>query len=126
MKYCPFCGEAFTGDGTSFCSECGKAAVMPARPQRAPQTQNKKRQAKNGPPPVRPGPGKRNGQEISRRRRRNPMDEGYDGYYDDVPTSDSGRQPGERFEPELAKRIILVAGGFLAVVILSVVIMVLL
>jgi hypothetical protein len=58
--------------------------------------------------------------------RQDPMDVGYDGYYDDVPTNDNGQTATERFEPELIKRIALVAGGFLGIVVLSVLIMYLL
>jgi hypothetical protein len=53
------------------------------------------------------------------------MDENYDGYYDDVPTSDDGRTT-ERLEPELIKRIALVAGGTVAIIILCVLVMYLL
>ncbi|MCL2228078.1 MAG: zinc ribbon domain-containing protein [Oscillospiraceae bacterium] len=54
-----------------------------------------------------------------------PMDENYDGYYDDVPTADNGHAK-ERFDSELIRRIGLVAAGALAIVILSVVAMYLL
>ena len=131
MKYCPYCGADLAGTGVSFCSECGKSIAPPVRSEpgqktrRVPQTQNKKRPVKKNLPSTRPKQEKRNGHEENRKPRRNPMDEGYDGYYDDVPTSDNG-QTTERFEPELVKRIALVAGGFVAVIVLSVLVMYLL
>lgn len=128
MKFCPFCGAAFIGGAVSFCSECGKSVApsMRTRPDKqarqAPKTQSKKRPVRRSPPPVRPKPEKRCSPEAERKPRRNPMDENYDGYYDDVPTGDNG-QATERFEPELVKRIALVAGGAIIVVILCVVVM---
>lgn len=53
---------------------------------------------------------------------RNPMDENYDGYYDNVPTADNG-QTKEPLDPELIKRIALIAGGAVVMVILSIIIM---
>jgi hypothetical protein len=53
------------------------------------------------------------------------MDEGYDGYYDDVSTGDNGKSM-ERHEPELTKRIVMVACGFIAIIVLSVLVMYLL
>lgn len=51
-----------------------------------------------------------------------PQDEGYDGYYNDVLPEDEG-YVRERLEPELIKRIALVIGGVIVIVLLSVLIM---
>lgn len=51
-----------------------------------------------------------------------PQDEGYDGYYNDVLPEDDG-YVRERLEPELIKRIALVIGSVLVIVILSVLVM---
>jgi len=85
---------------------------------RDPRTQGRKQPAKRPAPPARPNPDNR----MSHAPAKNPMDENYDGYYDDVPTADNGRTE-ERFEPELIKRIIFIAAGALVIVILSVVLM---
>ena len=50
------------------------------------------------------------------------MDTNYDGYYDDVPTEDSG-QGSDELDPELIKRVALIAVGAIAFVILSVIVM---
>ena len=50
------------------------------------------------------------------------MDVNYDGYYDDVQPIDAG-QLGERMDPELIKRIILLVVGALGVIILATVLM---
>ena len=52
----------------------------------------------------------------------NPMDENYDGYYDDKPTEDNA-QDKEILDPELIKRIAFISGGTLAVVILIIILM---
>ena len=53
---------------------------------------------------------------------KNPMDENYDGYYDDRPTDDNA-QNKESFDPGLLKRIALIAGGAVVLVILSIILM---
>jgi len=50
------------------------------------------------------------------------MDVNYDGYYDDVLPVDAGQQ-GERMDPELIKRIVLLIVGALGVIILAAVLM---
>lgn len=50
--------------------------------------------------------------------KRNPMDEHYDRYYDDVQPIDADRV-GEHMDPELVKRIALVILGAAGMVILS-------
>jgi len=55
----------------------------------------------------------------------NPMDENYDGYYDDKPTDDN-ELIKDALEPELIKRIIFISAGAGGIVILAIVIMMLL
>jgi hypothetical protein len=55
----------------------------------------------------------------------NPMDENYDGYYDDKPTEDNG-QNKDTLDPELIKRIIFIAGGSIIIVIFSIILLYLL
>jgi hypothetical protein len=51
-----------------------------------------------------------------------PRDEGYDGYYTDVPPDDGGhiRDP---LDPEMIKRAVLVAAGALVIIVLAVLLM---
>ena len=55
----------------------------------------------------------------------NPMDEDYDGYYDDKPTDDNA-QNRDVFEPELIKRVALISGGAIIIVIFAIILMFLL
>lgn len=54
-----------------------------------------------------------------------PQDDGYDGYYNDVRPLDNGHEK-EHMDPELVKKIIMVAGGTVLIIILSIVVMLLL
>ena len=91
-----------------------------------PQTQNKTRPVRNPKrkPPPRP---KSNIQKTpdppcASYIKPNPMDMNYDGYYDDVLTDDDGRTK-EKLDPELIKRIALIAVGAVVLVVLSIIIM---
>ena len=48
-----------------------------------------------------------------------PVDDGYDGYYNDVQPIDSGRIH-DRMDPELIKRIVIISAGAVVIIILSV------
>ena len=111
MKYCPYCGASLVGGAASFCAECGKK--IPVRAE-APQSEPKQRRRKPNPGP--PNPAKR---------KKNPMDVNYDGYYDDVKPVDAGEQE-ERIDPELVKKIAMLMAGVLVVSLASVVLMTLL
>lgn len=114
MKFCPYCGASLVGGAVSFCAECGKplpekdrktAAAKTARPP-ARKTKAPTRTAAEPPAP-------------------NPMDEHYDGYYDDIAPVDADRV-GERSDPELVKRIVLVILGAVGLIALSAALMMLL
>jgi len=51
-----------------------------------------------------------------------PVDENYDGYYDDKPTDDNS-QNKETFEPELIKRIIFISCGAIIFIIFAIILM---
>ena len=147
MKYCPFCGAPLIG-GALFCSECGSSLQnLPAI-----DTQDKIH-AGTGPLPssstsnqaynatelkTKPKTSKsRQSQPLKKKKTSTPPqsnppvtdpslpDDGYDGYYDDVKPLDNGHDR-ERMDPELVKRICMVAGGAVLVIIFSVVMMLLL
>jgi len=140
MKYCPYCGASLMGGAASFCAECGKplpAAAKPSEPPTRPHQESRppKKRPPGGRIPTRPPqpPGrhaqKRQAHPANAARRAmtrpDPRDEGYDGYYDDVKPVDGG-QVSERSDPELMKRVILIAAGAVALVILSAILMYLL
>lgn len=104
MKFCPYCGASLVGGAVSFCTECGRAL-----PEQDAETVKR---------PVRPPAKRRRKPVMSAPVKPNPMDEHYDGYYDDVQPIDADRV-GERMDPALAKRIALVVLGAAAMIVLS-------
>lgn len=112
MKFCPHCGASLSGGAASFCPECGN----PLRQQGEPAQAKRAASSKTCPSKPRRGP---------QRPPKNPMDENYDGYYDDVPTVDADRV-GEGLDPALLKRVLLLILGAVAVIGLSTALMLLL
>jgi len=155
MKYCPYCGADLVVSAAPFCAECGRALptdktssiarrALPARPTlpsgKRPSIPKGKqcppaKQKPAGPSPRSsrsgrsfriPGkPANRQPHSAACKPESDPRDEGYDGYYNDVKTIDNG-QTRDRTDPELVKRIILVAAGAFAIVIFAVILMYLL
>lgn len=147
MKYCPFCGAPLIG-GALFCSECGSslqnlpaigtsdkipvgtdplpppttstqsqnATKLKAKPKTSKLRQSQPLKKKKASPPPQSDPPVTDSPST---------DDGYDGYYDDVKPLDNGHDR-ERMDPELVKRICMVAGGAVLVIIFSVVMMLLL
>lgn len=106
MKFCPYCGASLVGGAAAFCMECGRA--LPERDAETmersayPPVKRRKKPLRTMPAPPKP----------------DPMDEHYDGYYDDVQPIDADRM-GERMDPKLAKRIALVILGAAGMIVLS-------
>ena len=114
MKYCPFCGADLIEGAVSFCAECGKE--LPPAKTESKQGESGKKQAskkktskkKSKKVPVTPEP------EI--------IEDGYDGYYDDVRPSDEGRRR-EGIDKELVKKISIILVCLFAIIALCVVLM---
>lgn len=124
MKYCPYCGASLVGGAASFCSECGKKIPSQAEPTQSKPRSKRNTNARNYPA----GPQKHRKSNVVPRpakRRTNPMDFNYDGYYDDVKPIDAGMQD-EHVDPELMKKIAILLLGVLAVILVSVLVMALL
>ena len=103
MKYCPYCGASLVGSAASFCSECGKKI-----PTQAESPQSKPRSKGNVNAGNRPAGRQKHGKSNAMpprpsKRRTNPMDFNYDGYYDDVKPIDAGMQD-EHADPELMRK----------------------
>ena len=114
MKYCPFCGADLIEGAVSFCAECGKE--LPPAKTEAKQSESGKKQVakkksskkKSKKVPVTPEP------EI--------IEDGYDGYYDDVRPSDEGRRR-EGIDKELVKKISIILVCLFAIIALCVILM---
>lgn len=126
MKYCPYCGADLIDGAASFCAECGKSMPDPAdsgierkepRVLKAKETNtrphDRKKSRKHKKKATSP---------VPKEEARKPKDDGYDGYYDDVLPSDTGKLK-EGVDKELIKKIAAVAGVMLLIIGLCVVAM---
>ena len=148
MKFCPYCGVPLAGSAVSFCAECGAALrrdVKPYNPVPDEGHDPVDQELKLSPPThsditsssgyrklaklIMPSssdkdtgkkrkPRAKTTAELSRKPTPE-LDEGYDGYYNDITPVDNGHVY-ERMDPELIKRIIYIAAGAAAVIILSI------
>lgn len=126
MKYCPNCGAAFSDGTASFCSECGKQlAVNDAVGEHVADTDKtlnatgKKKKKTKKDKPVK--------QKKSKKEKKalkevidEPVDDGYDGYYNDVLPPDLDRVK-EGLDKELVKKVVAVAVGVVFIISMCVV-----
>ena len=134
MNYCPYCGASIADGAASFCAECGKSfPSQRGKREKRPASKTKSRsrrqltstRRKPKKPWRKPNRSTKQSPAPSQKPKPDPLDEGYDGYYDDVQPSDDGHVR-ERMDPELIKRAAMVAAGALGIIILSVLMMYLL
>lgn len=108
MKYCPYCGADLIEGAVSFCAECGKqlpaGKVQKDKPKEKPEikkiTKKKKKPAK---------------QPESSIETETVVDDGYDGYYDDVRPVDEGHER-DGVDKELIKKIAIIIGVLFVVI----------
>lgn len=126
MKYCPNCGAEFSDGTASFCSECGKQlAVNDAVGEHVADTDKtinatgKKKKKTKKDKPVK--------QKKSKKEKKalkevidEPVDDGYDGYYNDVLPPDLDRVK-EGLDKELVKKVVAVAVGVVFIISMCVV-----
>lgn len=121
MSYCPYCGADLPDGAYSFCAVCGNPL---AETERRPTQQKKKpRNPKAGPRKKKKKRSRRGASsERSPKPRRNPADEEYDGYYDDILPSDDG-EIRQGLDKNMMKRIAGLLVGVLVAIIACVAIM---
>ena len=107
MKYCPYCGADLVEDGVSFCVECGKQ--LPAG-----KTQKEKPEDK---PEIKKATKKKNSAKKPESciEVETVVDDGYDGYYDDIHPIDEGHER-EGVDKELVKKIAIIIGVLFVVI----------
>ena len=107
MNFCPNCGEKLEGIQADCCPACGCIFEEESGPP--------KEKAKHKPTfhalRQRLAPSKRDEPEMEA----GPAEDGYDGYYEDVPPMDEGRDR-EGIEPETVKKIAVLAAGALLII----------
>ena len=125
MKFCPYCGADLLDENVLFCSNCGKklppheagiteplTEEMRPKPENTPkaETSAKKRSKKKVP------------KKVVSVVDEPPVDDGYDGYYDDVQPPDLDRVK-EGLDKELIKKIVALSVGVVFIIALCVVMM---
>ena len=124
MKHCSNCGAELGDSAASFCSECGKplqtvevSCNTSAENEKNVPTRNKKKSKKE-----KPAKQKKNKKEKKATKEiiDEPVDDGYDGYYNDVLPPDLDWVK-EGLDKELIKKVVAVAVGVVFIISMCVV-----
>ena len=120
MKYCPFCGADLHNGAVSFCHECVKslhgqedaAARMPEKKDVPDKSEKEKKKAK---PPKQEKKKKEKRKKIPKTKdipevMGEAVDDGYDGYYNDILPPDIDRVK-DGLDKELVKKVIALCVG---------------
>ena len=109
MKYCPSCGADLIEDAVSFCAECGKqlpvGKMQKENPKEKPEI--KKASNKKKKKPIKKAESNSEVETV--------VDDGYDGYYDDIRPIDEGHER-EGVDKELIKKIAIIIGVLFVVI----------
>lgn len=118
MKFCPYCGADLPDDAAAFCMECGKA--IPEKEQQT-EPEAKKPPKKKG-KPKKEKRSKKNKQPQVPDEPETPVDDGYDGYYDDVLPEDVDTV-GQGIDKQLIKKVAVLGISAMLIIIACVAIM---
>lgn len=124
MKYCPYCGVDLPDSTVSFCAECGNA--LPSERKNDIQSERKKHK-----PVQNKAHTKKRKRETSKivpevlAEKTPVVEEGYDGYYDDVLPMDTGRCR-ERIDQSMIQKIAILISALVVIIGICVVLMYLL
>lgn len=116
MKYCPYCGADLIEDAVSFCAECGKQLPAGKTRKENPKDkpENKKASKKKKTKPIKKTEGNIEIETV--------VDDGYDGYYDDIRPIDEGHKR-EGIDKDLVKKIVTIIVVLFVVIIACVALM---
>ena len=124
MKYCPYCGAGFSDGTVSFCTECGKKlpeekTVPPeAKEQSKKVTKKQKRKKEKKEKHKKDAKKKKAAKEIPEVMGE-AVDDGYDGYYNDVLPPDTDRVK-DGLDKELVKKIVALCIGVTVIILMCV------
>ena len=121
MKYCTNCGAALEDSTASFCAECGKplssesedSVKNPVENKKAKHKETKKKKPKKE--KIRKQKKTKKKDEVLEEIVGEPVDDGYDGYYDDVIPPDTDRVK-EGLDKELIKKIVALSIGVICII----------
>lgn len=126
MKYCPYCGADLLKENAAFCVECGKQ--LSVSPQTIPENnQSVKKDEPDGSKATRCAkkkPKEKGAKKEKRKKKAEPpipeimgeaVDDGYDGYYNDVLPPDLDRVK-EGLDKELIKKIVVLGIAVICII----------
>lgn len=125
MKYCPYCGAGFSDGTVSFCSECGKK--FPETKEEEPAgKESSKKVSKEKSMPKKEKKEKRKKESKKKKEKKDipeimgeAVDDGYDGYYNDVLPPDTDRVK-DGLDKELIKKIVALCVGVTVIILMCV------
>ena len=124
MKYCPYCGAGFSDGTVSFCTECGKKlpeekTVPPEAKEQSKKVAKKQMHKKEKKEKHKKDAKKKKPEKEIPEVMGEAVDDGYDGYYNDVLPPDTDRVK-DGLDKELVKKIVALCIGVTVVILMCV------
>ena len=124
MKYCPYCGAGFSDGTVSFCSECGKKlpeekTVPPEAKEQSNKVAKKQKCKKEKKEKHKKDTKKKKAAKEIPEVMGEAVDDGYDGYYNDVLPPDTDRVK-DGLDKELVKKIVALCIGVTVIILMCV------
>ena len=124
MKYCPYCGAGFSDGTVSFCTECGKKlpeekTVPPEAKEQSKKVAKKQKRKKEKKEKHKKDTKKKKPEREIPEVMGEAVDDGYDGYYNDVLPPDTDRVK-DGLDKELVKKIVALCIGVTVVILMCV------
>lgn len=124
MKYCPYCGAGFSDGTVSFCTECGKKlpeekTVPPEAKEQSKKVAKKQKRKKEKKEKHKKDAKKKNPEKEIPEVMGEAVDDGYDGYYNDVLPPDTDRVK-DGLDKELVKKIVALCIGVTVIILMCV------
>ena len=124
MKYCPYCGAGFSDGTVSFCTECGKKlpeekTVPPEAKEQSNKVAKKQKRKKEKKEKHKKDVKKKRPEKEIPEVMGEAVDDGYDGYYNDVLPPDTDRVK-DGLDKELVKKIVALCIGVTVIILMCV------
>lgn len=124
MKYCPYCGAGFSDGTVSFCTECGKKlpeekTVPPEAKEQSKKVAKKQKRKKEKKEKHKKDAKKKKAAKEIPEVMGEAVDDGYDGYYNDVLPPDIDRVK-DGLDKELVKKIVALCIGVTVIILMCV------
>ena len=124
MKYCPYCGAGFSDGTVSFCTECGKKlpeekTVPPEAKEQSKKVAKKQKRKKEKKEKHKKDTKKKKPEKEIPEVMGEAVDDGYDGYYNDILPPDTDRVK-DGLDKELVKKIVALCIGVTVIILMCV------